>query len=169
MAVRLLTGFQLEPVATRFPTLGSVRFPSSGGNVPAPAKVFKVRTLMSSWSSGILIVSDAAGAVGLIAGVTLAPWMVLTEKSSWNGNATYGSTCFFLVCLDWLFCNRDWTQSCCLNSALADILDWVLGEVTAFKLESHVHSLISWSNDWLNALSESLWLNQSVPGLVSFQ
>jgi hypothetical protein len=123
LAVGLLTGFQSEPMATWFPTIGLFRFPSLEGRFPALAKVFEVRMLMSLLSSGILIVSDAAGAVQMLAGATLASWMVPTDKLSWNGNATFGLTCFFLVGLDWLSCNRDQIQFCCSNSAMADISD----------------------------------------------
>jgi hypothetical protein len=72
-----------------------------------------------------------------------APWILPTEKLSWKGKATFGSTnVFSLVGLE-VACRRSQTQSWLSNSATAVISDYVWGEVTVWVAESQVHSLTS--------------------------
>ncbi len=154
LAVGPLT--RLEPELTRLPTMTSDC---------TPLIVFVIRTLMSSLLS---LISTTFFVLGVVA-FAFPSWMLPTKKSSWNGNATFGSTCFFVICLGWLFWAKSFTQSCCSNSTMADTSYWALGDMTALRLESQVQSLISWRSTWLKALSDSLRNNLSVPGLVSFQ
>jgi hypothetical protein len=95
--------------------------------------------------------SEVRGVVALV----VAPWMVPIEKLSWKGKATFGSTCFLGGCLGFSSCASCLTQSCCSKSAIAAISVCALGEVTALRLGSQVHSLISCKRTWLNALLDS--------------
>jgi hypothetical protein len=79
-AVGPLTGLGLEPEATWFLTTGS--------NCD-PLDVIVVGTLMLLPLSWISVTSDALVAARLLAGLIFGPWMEPTEKSSWNGNATF--------------------------------------------------------------------------------
>ena len=120
--------------------------------------VFAVSTLtlsLLSWISTASAAIWAAAAPGVEV-FWLAPWIVPAEKLSWKGNAVFGLTWAFAGCLLLLSWDRSFTQSYCLNSATTDISNWVLGEVTAFSLESQVQSHISWRRTWLKALSNNL-------------